>query len=144
VNGRINAEIKRRPGGPPVPNEIAGFLDRLDGISRFSVTSGSFRRGRHSTASNLIIGRCVTAAAGIRDRMTVELRRYGEPGEPHFVIGKSDTAEVKPTEEILWDALVTRVYKVEAFTAAEAVSLFLSYWQTNVISQEYRLRALDL
>jgi hypothetical protein len=70
--------------------------------------------------------------------MVVELRRDGEPGERHFVIGKSDTIEAEPTEEIQWDANRMHVYRVEA------VPLFLSYWQTNDVPQGYRLRALDL
>ena len=37
INGRIHAELKGRRSSPPVIDEIAGFLDRLDGRSRFSV-----------------------------------------------------------------------------------------------------------
>jgi len=47
-------------------------------------------------------------------------------------------------EEICWDASATRVYQVEVFTAAEAVPLFLSYWQTNNLPSGYRLRAVHL
>jgi hypothetical protein len=57
---------------------------------------------------------------------------------------KSDTIETEPTEEIQWDANRMHVYRVEVFTAAEAVPLFLSYWQTNDVPEGYRLRALDL
>jgi hypothetical protein len=145
VNGHINAEVKARRSNPPVPNEIAGFLDRLDGTTRFSVNLWELPEG--TPFDRVKLDRWplrYVQAAGHRDRMTVELRRDGEPGERHFVIGKSDTTEAEPTEEIRWDAHRTHVYQVEVFTAAEAVPLFLSYWQTNDIPQGYRLRALDL
>jgi hypothetical protein len=145
VNGRLNMEVKAKRSNPPVPNEIAGFLDRLDGTTRFSVCLWELPEG--TPFDRVKFDRWplrYLQAAGTRDRMVVELRRDGEPGERHFVIGKSDTIETEPTEEIQWDANRMHVYRVEVFTAAEAVPLFLSYWQTNDVPEGYRLRALDL
>lgn len=145
VNGRISTEIKSGRSNPPVPNELAGFLDRLDGTERFSVCLWELPEG--TPFDRVKFDRWplrYLQAAGNRDRMVVEIRRDGEPGERHFVVGKSDTIEPEPNEEIHWDACHTHVYKVEVFTAAEAVPLFLSYWQTNDVPRGYRLRVLDL
>jgi hypothetical protein len=145
VNGQSSWEIKIRRGGPPVYHEIAGFLDRLNGATYFSVGLWELPEG---TPFEHVKFDCwplrYLQAAGNRDRMTVEIRRDGEPGERHFVIGTGDTIETERTEEIRWDAYSTHVYKVEVFTAAQAVALFLSYWQTNDVPQGYRLRAIDL
>ena len=128
VNGRVNAEVKERRDNPPVPNEIAGLLDRLDGTTRFSVNLWELPKGtlfdRVKFASWPLR---YLQAAGNRNRMTVEHRRDGERAGRHFVIGKSDTTERESSEEIRWGAHRTHVYQVEVFTAAEAVPLFLSY-----------------
>ena len=144
VNGRISTELKAGRW-EPVPNKIAGFLDRLDGTTRFSVSLWALPVGTSFDCVNLHRWpERYLQAAGSRDRMTVELRRDGESGSRHFAIGKSDTIEPEPSEEIRWDAHRTQIYQVEVFTAAEAVPLFLSYWQTNEVPRGYRLRALDL
>jgi hypothetical protein len=145
INGRVHGEVKERRGQPPVPNEIAGFLDRLDGTRRFSVNLWELPPA--TPFDRVKLDRWPTRylqAAGNRDRMVVELRRDGEPGGRHFVIGMSNTIETEPTEGIRWDVYRTLIYQIEVFTAAEAVPLFLSYWQTNDVPQGYRLRALDL
>ena len=145
VNGRIHAEVRERRSSPPVMNEIAGFLDRLDGTGRFSVRLWELPARTpfdHVKFDQWPLH--YLQAAGHRDRMTLEVRRDGEPGHRHFVIGKSDTIEPMVSEEIQWDAYTTAVFGVEVFTAAEAVPIFLSYWQTNDIPSGYRLRALDL
>jgi hypothetical protein len=145
VNGRTHWELKKRPGNPPVTDEIARILDRMNGMSAFSVNlwelpaDTSFDRVKHDQWPVRYL-----QAAGHRDRMTVELRRDGEAGSRHFVVGKSDTIETRPSEEIRWDTFATHVYQVEVFTAAEAVPLFLSYWQTNELPHGYRLRSLNL
>jgi hypothetical protein len=145
VNGGISIQLKSGRSIPPIPHEIASFLDRLDGTTRFSVCLWELPAG--TLFDHVKFDRWplrYLQAAGNRDRMTVEIRRDGEPGDRHFVIGRSNTIETERTEEIRWDTYSTHIYKVEVFTAAQAVPLFLSYWQTNDVPQGYRLRALDL
>lgn len=145
VNGRIHTELGERRGSPPVPNELAGFLDRLDGETRFSVSLWELPAG--TSFDRVDLERWPVAylqAAGNRDRMMIELRRDMESHHQHYVIGKCDTTEPDLREEIRWDAYFDRVNEVEVFTAAEAVPLFLSYWQTNELPGGYCLRAVDL
>ena len=145
INGRIHAEVKPRRSDPPVTNAIAGFLDRLDGTNRFSVSLWELPPATPFDDVNLDKWPLrFLQAAGHRDRMTVEIRRDGERDSEQFVVGKSDTIETVPSDEVRWDAFTTTVFGVEVFTAAEAVPLFLSYWQTNDVPAAYRLRALDL
>jgi hypothetical protein len=145
VNGGTSWELKVRRSGPPVPHEIAGFLNRLNGTTFFSVCLWELPEG--TLFDDVQLDRWplrYLQAAGNRDRMVVEIRRDGEPGDRHFVIGQSDTIEAEPIEEIRWDAYSTHVYRVEVFTAAEAAPLFYSYWQSNDVPHGYRFRALDL
>lgn len=145
VNGRIHAELRARRNNPPVTHEIAGFLDRLDGTSRFSVTLWELPPGTRFEDVDLEEWpQRYLQAAGHRDRMTVEIRRDGEPGRRQFVVGRGDTVEIEPSDEVRWGAVATTVLGVELFTAAEAVPLFLSYWQTNDVPDGYRLRPLEL
>ena len=145
VNGRIHAEIRERPSSTPVTDELAGFLDRLDGTRRFSVTLWELPAGIPFDRVKMDKWpQHYIQAAGDRDRMTVEIRGDGKPGSRQFAVGKTNTIETAPSEEIRWDAFTTTVFGVEVFTAAEAVPLFLSYWQTNAVPSAYRLRALDL
>jgi hypothetical protein len=145
VNGGISSELKQPRHGPPACDELAGYLDRLDGSLRFSVslwempTNTFFDRVKLDAWPVHFL-----QAAGSRERMTVELRREGAEGDRHFVIGRANTIEAQPSQTISWDQSQTRVHHVEVFTAAEAVPLFLSYWQTGDIPAFYRLRALGL
>jgi hypothetical protein len=143
VNGRIHVEIK--DGAWPVPHEVAGMLDRLDGVERFAVSLWALPVGKRLDDVKLDRWPVVyIQAAGNGDRMTVEVRREGLPGERHFVVGWSKTIESEPTAEISWDDHSTRVYKVEVFTAASAVPLFLTYMESGDLPPGYTQRALDL
>jgi len=104
VNGRIHAEVRDRHG-QPVPDEVAGFLDRLDGSERFAVSFWPIADGEHFDRMDLgSLPDTYLQAAGNRDRMTVELRTAGEPGARHFVLGKAQHAEGEPGETIRWDS----------------------------------------
>ncbi|MCW2786974.1 MAG: hypothetical protein JWP74_3491 [Marmoricola sp.] len=145
LNGRTSMELKVLPTREPVEQEIAGYLDRLNGSTRYSINlwelppATTFERVNRKHWPEHYI-----QAAGSRDRMTVEIRIPDQRAHKHFVVRKSDTIAPSPTEEIRWDTYSTLVYDVEVFTAAEAVPLFLSYWQTGDIASQYRRRELDM
>jgi hypothetical protein len=143
VNGRIHGELK--DNGGPIPHTLAGYLDRLDGVSRFSVNLWALPPDT-SLDSVLLEDwpEHYIQAAGSRERMTVEIRRAGPTGPRHFVVGTMKTIEPSPAEQIVWDEHSTHVYGVEVFTAAEAVTLFVSYWQSGDLPQGYTERLVDL
>ena len=145
VNGRIHGELRRRVGAAPVENEIAGLLDRLDGHRRFSAMLWALPPGL--PFDEVPLDRWPVhfiQAAGTRDRMTVETRFDDGGTDVQAVVRKSETVASGPSEVIEWDSNTTPVFNVEVFTAAEAVPLFLAYWQRGRIPEGYLLRRLDL
>ena len=124
-------------------NEIAARLDRLDGTERFAVMlwalppSTDFERVRLDKWPVHFI-----QAAGTRDRMTVEIRFADEDSDVQAVIGKTETVDSEPDQVIEWDGIATPVFETEVFTAAEAVPLFLSYWQRGRVPDTYALRRI--
>jgi hypothetical protein len=79
----------------------------------------------------------------MRDRMTIETRFDDGGADVQAVVRKSKTVAPGPSEVIEWDSTTTLVFDVEVFTAAEAVPLFLAYWQLGRIPESYLLRRLD-
>jgi hypothetical protein len=143
VNGRIHGELRQRLSSPPVENEIAGLLDRMDGVRRYSVILWELPKETPFERVNLAgLPVHFIQAAGSRDRMTVEVRLSASGADERFVIGKTPTSATEPSEIIEWESVKTPVYDVEVFTAAEAVPLFLSYWQTGRVPAGYQLRQL--
>lgn len=81
-------------------------------------------------------------AAGTRDRMTVEIRFAAGDSDVQAVIGKTQTIDSEPDQVIEWDGIATAVFETEVFTAAEAVPLFLPYWQRGRVPDTYALRRI--
>jgi hypothetical protein len=85
-------------------------------------------------------------AAGSADGMTVEVRRLGEPGQRHYVVGRAGRDTSAPPVEVVipWNGCETGAYSTEVFSAAEAAEVFTQYYDTGQVPDTFRLRPLPL
>jgi hypothetical protein len=81
--------------------------------------------------------------AGSANRMTVEVRRILPTGLGHYVIGRVPTEEdLGAPETIYWSDYVVQVSTNELFDSHEAETLFVAYYDTNWVPDEYVLRPM--
>jgi hypothetical protein len=145
MNGRIHGEVK----GPVLsPHElIEQRLALLDGVVRYSLNlwrlpaDVPFDRVDLETWPQEYI-----QAAGSADGMTVEVRRAGEPGHRHYVVGRAARdASGAPVEMVIhWNGCETSVDSAEVFSAAEAAEVFAQYYDTGWVPDALRLRPAGL
>lgn len=84
-------------------------------------------------------------AAGSAEAMTVEVRLPGPDGESRlYTIGRPEPADGTTILVPISDTRAVRVFSNEVFTANEAAVIFYPYYLTDVVSQPYVLRELDL
>jgi hypothetical protein len=84
-----------------------------------------------------------TAGTG-PDRLTAEIRQATPDGSGHeqFVLGRPGGGSEEPTETISWDASSTSVRPSEVLTADEVTDLFIYYYQTGAVPEQFARRAL--
>ncbi len=76
----------------------------------------------------------------------MEVRRLGEPGRRHYVVGRAGSGTSGPPVEVVipWNGCETGVYSFEVFSAAEAAEVFAGYYDTGEVPGTFRLRSLPL
>jgi hypothetical protein len=84
-----------------------------------------------------------TAGAG-PDRLTAEIRLATPDGSGHdqFVIGRPGGGSEERTETISWEGFSTSVRPSEVLTANEVAALFIDYYQTGTVREQFTRRAL--
>ncbi|WP_327637818.1 hypothetical protein OHB24_05285 [Kribbella sp. NBC_00482] len=145
MNGRIHGEVKDPDLSPR--EVIEQRLALLDGVDRYSLslwrlpTDVPFDRVDLAAWPQQYV-----QAAGSADGMTVEVRRPGEPGRRHFVVGRAVADNSGPAAEVVipWDGCEARVYSYEVLSAAEAAEVFVQYYDNGQVPDTLRLRPLPL
>jgi hypothetical protein len=84
-----------------------------------------------------------TAGTG-PDRLTAEIRQATLDGRGHeqFVIGRPGGGSEEPTETISWEGSSTPVRPSEMLTTDEVTALFIHYYQTGTVPEQFTRRAL--
>lgn len=145
MNGRIHGEVKDPDLSPR--EVIEQRLALLDGVDRYSLslwrlpTDVPFDRVDLAAWPQQYV-----QAAGSADGMTVEVRRVGEPGRRHYVVGRAGSDTSGPPVEVVipWNGCEAGVYSFEVFSAVEAAEVFAGYYDTGQVPDAYRLRPLPL
>lgn len=145
MNGRIHGAVK----DPDLsPREVIGErLALLDGVVRCSLSLWRLPESVPFDRVDLAAWpQEYVQAAGSADGMTVEVRRLGEPGRRHYVVGRAVRDASGPPLEVVipWNGFEARVYSSEVFSAAEAAEVFAQYYDTGQVPDTLRLRALPL
>ena len=121
------------------------MLHRLDGIERFSFILWRLPEGRplDQTSPETEATEYMQSAGSFRE-MTVEVRRIGESGPEHLVVGRPRNWVDDPDEPvtITWSEHEVVVARHEVFTADAATPLFAAYYKTGSVLPPYSLRPL--
>ncbi|TCC36933.1 hypothetical protein [Kribbella sindirgiensis] len=145
MNGRVHGEVK---DPDLLPREvIEQRLGLLDGVDRYSLSLWRLPVGVPFDRVDLAVWpQEYVQVAGSADRMTVEVRRPGDPGERQYVVGRAVPDNSGPAGEVVirWNGCESRVYSYEVFSAAEAAEVFVRYYETGQVPDTFRLRALPL
>ncbi|MGW6199352.1 hypothetical protein ACWF0M_24600 [Kribbella sp. NPDC055110] len=145
MNGRIHGEVNDPDLSPR--EVIEQRLNLLDGVVRFSLSLWRLPRDVPFDRVDLAAWpQEYVQVAGSADGMTVEIRRPGELGRRHYVVGRAvPDNSVPPVEVVIpWNGREARVYSSEVFSAAEAAEVFALYYDTGEVPDALRLRPLPL
>lgn len=145
MNGRVHGEVKDSVLSPS--DVIGRRLALLDGVVRYSLSLWRLPAGVPFDRVDLVAWpQEYVQAAGSADGMTVEVRRLGEPGRRHYVVGRAGRDTSEPAVEVVvpWNGCETGVYSSEVFSAAEAAEVFVGYYDTGEVPAAFRLRPLPL
>jgi len=144
MNGRIHGEVKDSVVSPE--EVIRKTLMLLDGTDRYSLSLWRLPLGVRFDKVNLKKWpQEYIQVAGTRERMTVEVRRVEEGVARHYVVGHTASGTDSETTEVVlpWNAHEVTVFASEVFDAIEASDIFVAYYATDWVSQDYTLRKLD-
>lgn len=144
-NGRTSFEVKDVPRR--VHEEIRHRLQMLDAHERFSIIMWKIPENVPFASINPNEVREYIQCGGSAERMTVEIRHLEQGVARQEVVGRpiSEAPAGDPKEEIPFGGgYGVRVYPNEAFDAAEAGDLFVSYYETGDVPSTYVKRSVRL
>ncbi len=143
MNGHIHGELK--DSEDTCEGSLRKRLVLLDGSTRYAFSLWKLPDGVRFDRIDLDKWpQEFLQVAGSSDRMTVEVRQI-EAGQPkQYVVGRHQAEDqVFPDQvRIPWNGHDVEVYSSEVFDAAEAGEIFVAYYRTGTIPNEYVLRLL--
>ena len=123
----------------PVPEEIGRAINRLEGSEWYAVSLWALPPGKDVDQVPADFPDEYIQTAGRSDRLTVEIREVVNGVSIQQVIGRSTPAE-SGWETVAWDRFEVPVLKNELLTAADAVNLFLEYYESKQVPTGYNKR----
>lgn len=146
VNGRITMELKARPGGRSLSDELQARLDLLDGDQRFAFWLWRLPVGVRLDQVDLDVWptELIQCAGGVDGRFTCEIRSIDTAGQVrHDVVGRlTSKAESTRSEPIRWADNTTLVQPNEVLNRSDIGNLFLRYLDSGALANGYSVRPL--
>lgn len=131
----------------PYPDQLRFTLNRMNGRSLWAYSLWRAPEGS-DLLDDIPLSDEYVQCAGTAEALTIEVRVVDDDGVAHqYTVGKPGaTPAGAPTEVIQWDEgrHSTKVHPHEVFTADEAAEVFIAYFLTDKVPDEYTLRELDL
>lgn len=126
----------------PVDEYLHGILSRMDGEDR---TTYSIWRLPEPGGDPRRMGDTYIQAAGSAERLAIEARVMTFDGTSHlYAVGRPEPHNGETTTVPISDKRAVRVFTNEIFTADEAAAIFMDFYLTDAVPQQYSLREIDL